>query len=135
MIASKRFILLVEDSQDDEVLVTRALKRVAPNCETVVARDADQAMGMLLHETEELPERPAVMLVDIGLPKVGGLELVERVRSNDDTRDLPVFVLTASAHHLDVQMSQRLGANGYIHKPIRYEEMVSALESLEPLLA
>ena len=126
----KRYILLVEDSPEDVVLIVRALKQVAPDCETIVVGDAGHAME-LLHSGEVMRGGPPVLaLVDIGLPRVGGFELVEQLRADHTTQDLPVFILSSSDHPLDKSLGLKVGVDGYILKPVSFNELVASFESL-----
>jgi two-component system response regulator len=128
----ERTILIVEDSLDDETLITRALSVIAPHCSTVVAHNAEQAIAYIREHDED--DLPTLMLVDIGLPRIGGLELVEQVRKEPAAKGVPIYVLTGSGHRLDIQMSQRVGANGFIQKPVVPGDMETALEPLRPIL-
>lgn len=119
-------IFLAEDNLDDVEITQRALKRGHLSCELVVARDGEEALEML-----RAPEaRPHIALLDINLPKVSGLEVLERIRGEKCCDSLPVIMLSASNRHEDVQKSYKLGANSYIQKPVAFEQFIDALELL-----
>jgi DNA-binding response OmpR family regulator len=127
MIDSAKVILLVEDDPDHEVLTIRALKKSQIANEVRVARDGEEAIGLLFGET---PIRPQVILLDLKLPKVDGLEVLRRIRSDETTRMLPVVVLTSSDEERDVVRSYQLGVNSYIRKPVNFTEFAEATRQL-----
>src|SRR4051812_37175016 len=110
---TRKTILLVEDNRDDEELTMRALRRSNIMNEVVVARDGEQAIECLFgnHMDPEADSLPAVVLLDLKLPKVGGLEVLRRIRGNPRTRRLPVVVLTSSKEERDLDEVYDLGAN------------------------
>jgi len=120
-------ILLVEDNPDDEALTKRALKTNNIQNEVVVARDGAAALEYLLGDAGELP---AVVLLDLKLPKVDGLEVLRRVRAEARTRLLPVVILTSSKEEQDVVSGYSLGANSYVRKPVDFDEFVRAASQL-----
>ncbi|MHB9132654.1 MAG: response regulator [Armatimonadota bacterium] len=127
-------ILLVEDNPDDVELTLRALKRANILNEVVVARDGVEALDYL-YCTGTQAERnpcvvPAVVLLDLKLPKVGGLEVLERLRADERTRMLPVVILTSSREEQDVINSYHLGANSYIRKPVDFNQFAEAVRQL-----
>ena len=126
---SRSPILLVEDNPDDVLLTQRAFTKNHISNEVVVASDGEQALHLLLPADGE-PTRPAVVLLDIKLPKIDGLEVLRRVRSDDRTRSLPVVVLTTSNEERDIVTSYRLGANSFVRKPVVFEEFVKAVNVL-----
>jgi two-component system response regulator len=126
---SRSPILLVEDNPDDVLLTQRAFTKNHISNEVVVATDGEQALRLLLPADGE-PTRPAVVLLDIKLPKIDGLEVLRRVRSDDRTRSLPVVVLTTSNEERDIVTSYRLGANSFVRKPVVFEEFVRAVNVL-----
>ena len=122
-------ILLVEDNPDDALLTVRAFTKNRIRNEVVIATDGEQALMRLLPaEGEAL--RPALILLDIKLPKIDGLEVLRRIREDDRTRTLPVVVLTTSNEERDIVTSYRLGANSFVRKPVVFEEFVSAVNAL-----
>jgi two-component system response regulator len=122
-------ILLVEDNPDDVLLTMRAFGKNHISNEVVVATDGEQALQLLLPAEGE-PMRPALVLLDIKLPKIDGLEVLRRVRSDARTHALPVVVLTSSDEERDIVDSYRLGANSFVRKPVVFEEFVRAVNVL-----
>ena len=127
-------ILLVEDNADDEALTRRALQRHNVANEVVVARDGAQALDYLLgqgayggRDTTLLPQ---VVLLDLKLPKVDGLEVLRTIRETAAMKCLPVVVLTSSSEERDLVESYRLGANSYVRKPVGFEEFSHAVGQL-----
>ena len=118
-------VLLVEDNPDDVELTLRALKRARVVNPVHVARDGAEALELLLGEGGRL--RPRVILLDLKLPRVNGLEVLERIRADERTRALPVVVLTSSREEPDIRRAYELGANSYIVKPVEFEKFVSAV--------
>ncbi len=125
-------ILLVEDNPDDELLTIRALKKNNIANEMVVARDGEEALAILHGEhADASPEDPPeVVLLDLKLPKVDGLEVLRRIRSDPRTRFTPVVVLTSSKEERDIVESYELGANGYMRKPVDFEQFIDAVKTL-----
>jgi len=122
-------ILLVEDNPDDVVLSMRAFNRNHIENQVVVATDGEHALQLLLPETGE-PLRPALVLLDVNLPKIDGLEVLRRLREDGRTRSLPVVVLTTSNEERDIVDSYRLGANSFVRKPVIFDEFVRAVNVL-----
>jgi len=120
-------ILLVEDNLDDELLTRRAFERNGIANPILIARDGEVAVELLLGET---PVRPSVVLLDLNLPKLSGLEVLARLRADVRTRGLPVVVLTSSREEADLVCSYNLGANSYIRKPVSFAEFVKAVGQL-----
>jgi DNA-binding response OmpR family regulator len=127
MIDSTKLILLVEDDPDHELLTIRALKKSQIANEVRVARDGEEAIDLLLGEK---PVRPQVVLLDLKLPKVDGLEVLRRIRADDATKMLPVVVLTSSDEERDVVRSYQLGVNSYIRKPVNFTDFAEATRQL-----
>jgi len=122
-------ILLVEDNPDDVLFTIRAFAKNHIRNEIVVASDGEQALRLLLPD-EGQPLRPALILLDIKLPKVDGLEVLRAIRGDERTRSLPVVVLTTSNEERDIVESYRLGANSFVRKPVVFEEFVDAANVL-----
>jgi two-component system response regulator len=131
---SDRVILLVEDNLDDEVLTLRALKKNNLLNAVVVAHDGVEALDYLFgsgtHAGRDPGRQPGVILLDLKLPRVDGLEVLRRVRSDERTRRLPVVVLTSSKEQQDLLECYGLGANSYIHKPVDSNQFTEAMRQL-----
>ena len=127
-------ILLVEDNPDDEALTVRALKKNKILNEVVVARDGVQALDYLFgqgpHAGRDTKETPQVVLLDLKLPKLDGLEVLRRLRADDRTRLLPVVILTSSNEDRDRINGYGLGANSYVRKPVDFDAFVTATAQL-----
>jgi two-component system response regulator len=131
---SDRVILLVEDNQNDEELTLRALKKSNIMNRVVVARDGAEALDYLFsrgaHASRAATDVPQVVLLDLKLPKVDGLEVLRAIRSDERTKLLPVVVLTSSIEEQDVIRSYGLGANSYVRKPVDFVQFVEAVRQL-----
>jgi two-component system response regulator len=129
-----KIILLVEDNADDEMLTLRALKKNNIGNEVVVARNGAQALeylfGMGEYTGRDLSVMPQVILLDLKLPKLDGLEVLRRVRADDRTRLLPVVILTSSNEERDRVNSYGLGANSYVRKPVDFKQFMDAARQL-----
>jgi DNA-binding response OmpR family regulator len=125
--------LLVEDNPDDEMLIIRSLKKHNINNDIVVVRDGADAVDYLL-ERDKYKDRerrlPAVILLDLKLPKMSGLEVLRKIRENRGTRLLPVVILTSSDEEHDLIKSYELGANSYIRKPVKFHEFSTTIHQL-----
>jgi two-component system response regulator len=126
-------ILLVEDNPDDEILLMDALNRCRSNTSVVVARDGAEALAYLLpkNDCEDRQSAPRLVLLDLKLPKIGGLEVLRRLRADPRTRYLPVIVLSSSSECQDIESSYANGANAYVRKPIDFEHFIEAVRCLE----
>ena len=130
----EKVILLVEDNPDDEALTLRALKKNDIRNQVVVARDGAQALEYLFG-TGERKERdpevlPELVLLDLKLPRVDGLEVLRRIRADERTRLLPVVILTSSKEQRDLVEGYGYGANSYIRKPVDFGQFVEAVRQL-----
>jgi len=125
-------ILLVEDNPDDVALTLRALKSHNITNDVVVAEDGAQALDLLFGAKAPAlgGELPAVVLLDLKLPKVNGMEVLQRIRADDRTRLLPVVILTSSDEERDVIEGYSLGANSYVRKPVDFVEFTQAAKQL-----
>lgn len=123
-------ILLVEDNPDDVLFTIRAFEKNNISNEIVVAADGERALTYLLPDDTAAPLRPALVLLDVKLPKVDGLEVLRRIRSDPRTASLPVVVLTTSSEERDIMESYRLGANSFVRKPVVFSEFVEATKVL-----
>ena len=127
-------ILLVEDNPNDLELTLRALKRHAIAMRIEVVRDGAEALDFLFCEgeyvTRPVEERPRVILLDLKLPKVDGLEVLDRIRSDERTQTIPVVVLTSSREESDIVETYRRGGNSYIVKPVDFSQFADAVGQL-----
>lgn len=122
-------ILLVEDNKDDELLTLRAIARQKLPVDVSVARDGVEAIDALL-SPESVEDLPQLVLLDLNLPRLGGLDVLRRLRENDRTKHLPVVVLTSSREDQDIRHSYSLGANAYVRKPVDFTEFTEAMRVL-----
>ena len=129
-----KMILLVEDNPDDEALTIRALKKNNIGNDLAVVRDGAEALEFLFctgaYADRDPNDRPQVILLDINLPKVDGLEVLRRIRADESTRLLPVVILTSSKEEQDMIRSYSLGANSYVRKPVDFDQFVEAVRQL-----
>jgi CheY-like chemotaxis protein len=123
-------ILLVEDNPDDVLFTLRAFQKNNIFNDVVVAPDGEQALEHLMPADDGKALRPALVLLDVNLPKVDGLEVLRRIRSNSRTAGLPVVVLTTSNEERDIVESYRLGANSFVRKPVTFAAFVEATKVL-----
>lgn len=130
----KKTILLVEDNPDDAALTVRALKKSNIINELVVARDGEEALDYLFgtgaYAGRDTSQQPQVILLDLKLPKVDGLEALRRIRADERTRLLPVIILTSSKEEQDLIGGYSLGANSYIRKPVDFVQFSAAVQQL-----
>jgi len=128
------FILLVEDNPDDEALTLRALKKNNIKNNVVVVRDGAEAVDYFFGtDTSGHPSPkplPQLILLDLKLPKISGLEVLKRLRSEESTKLLPVVILTSSNEEQDLTSSYSLGANSYIRKPVDFGDFMEAVRQL-----
>jgi two-component system response regulator len=120
-------ILLVEDNPDDVSITTRAFQKSGVASRLIVARDGKEALDLLCGE-DGSAARPDLVLLDINLPKVNGLDVLAKVRSTAAVSTVPIVMLTASGRREDIDRSYQLGANSYIQKPIVFERLTRTLE-------
>jgi two-component system response regulator len=123
-------ILLVEDNPDDELLTLRALRANNLGNHVEVARDGALAIEYLLGDGHASRPLPELVLLDLKLPKMDGLEVLQRLRASARTRRLPVVVLTSSREEQDIISSYELGANSYVRKPVDFEQFLEAVRQL-----
>ena len=128
-------ILLVEDNPDDLDLTLRALSKARLSNSIHVARDGEQALDFIYRRNEYAagggPANPKVILLDLKLPKIDGLEVLRTLKGDAATRTIPVVVLTSSKEQRDIVESYNLGVNSYIVKPVTFEALVDILQTLE----
>ena len=127
-------ILLVEDNPHDEALTLRALQKKNLANEIVVVRDGAEALDFLFcngsYSGRDPEDLPSVVLLDLKLPKVDGLEVLRRVRADERTEFLPVVILTSSDEQRDLVESYRSGANSYVRKPVEFDQFTEAVQQL-----
>jgi len=127
-------ILLVENNPDDEALTLRALKKNNVRNKVVVVRDGAEALDYLFctgaYADRDPRDRPQVVLLDLKLPKVDGMEVLRRIRADSGTRTLPVVILTSSKEEQDVINSYTIGVNSYVRKPVDFIQFVEAIRQL-----
>jgi two-component system response regulator len=128
------YILLVEDNPDDEALTLRAFKKNNFGHEIVVVRDGAEALDFLFargdYAGRDNLHRPQIVLLDLKLPKIDGLQVLEQIRANADTRAQPVIILTSSREQEDLLNSYLLGANSYVRKPVDFNQFMDAVQQL-----
>ena len=127
-------ILLVEDNPDDEELTLRALRQNNITNLVNIARDGAEALDYLFcqgaYKTRDPMQKPAIVMLDLKLPKIDGLEVLRRMRADERTRLTPVVILTSSKEEQDLVKSYNLGANSYIRKPVDFKQFVSTIGQL-----
>jgi two-component system, response regulator len=127
-------ILLVEDNPDDEALTVRAFRKNNVSNEVVVVRDGAEALDYLFatgkHAGRPASAMPQVVLLDLKLPKMDGLEVLRRIRADERTRVLPVVILTSSKEERDLIDGYRFGCNSYVRKPVDFDEFIEAARQL-----
>ncbi len=127
---SESMILLVEDDPDHEALALRALRKANVANEIKVARDGAEALDFMKAILEGKEKMPHLVLLDLKLPKVEGLDVLRAIRASDKTALLPVVVLTSSDEERDIVASYRLGVNSYIRKPVNFNDFAEATKQL-----
>lgn len=129
-----KVILLVEDNPDDEALTLRAFRKNNILNPVVVARDGAEALDYLFgcgsHAGRDTRQQPQIVLLDLKLPKIDGLEVLRQLRADPRTRMQPVVILTTSNEERDIISSYQLGANSYIRKPVDFEQFMEAVRQL-----
>jgi two-component system response regulator len=129
-----QLILLVEDNPNDEALILRAFKKYNRSAQITVVRDGAEAVDFVFcqgaHKDRDPQDLPQLILMDMKLPKLSGLEVLRRVRANEHTQLLPIIMLTSSREEQDLIESYRSGANSYVRKPINYDEFLEAIRQL-----
>ena len=129
-----KIILLVEDNPDDEALTIRALKKNNIGNHLVVVHDGVEALDYLFctgtYANRDINDLPQIVLLDLNLPKIDGLEVLRRIRENETTSLLPVVILTSSKEEQDILKGYKLGANSYVRKPVDFNQFVEAVHQL-----
>jgi two-component system response regulator len=130
----KEIILLVEDNPDDVALTLRAVKKSNISNKVIVAKDGVEALDYLhgtgMYAGRDVKDLPVVVMLDLNLPKINGMEVLRNIRQDELTRLIPVVILTSSADQKDVVEGYKLGANSYIRKPVDFEQFVEAVKLL-----
>ncbi len=130
----KKRILVVEDNSVDELLTMRALKQCNVANEVQIAKDGDEALEYLFatgkYEDRDANDLPEIVILDLKLPTIGGLEVLERIRENEKTKLLPVIILTSSDQEEEKLESYRLGANSFVRKPMQFSDFIMAVTKL-----
>jgi len=131
---STKVVLLVEDNPSDEALTLRALKRNGIANSVDVVRDGSEALDYLfrtgVHADRSGADLPAVVLLDLNLPKIGGLEVLKRIRADERTKLLPVVILTSSDEERDFLEGYESGTNSYVRKPVEFGEFANAVHQI-----
>ncbi len=131
----RKTVLLVEDNPDDEALTLRSLNRNSVVNDVIVTRDGAEALDYLFctgkYAGRDQSGQPELILLDLKLPKIDGLEVLRRIRSDERTRLLPVVVLSSSDEEPDMMQSYLLGANSYVRKPVEFGRFAEAVRQLE----
>ncbi len=127
-------ILLVEDNPDDLDMTLHALRKMKLANHVQVARDGVEALDFIFcrgcHAARSIEDAPRVILLDLKLPRLGGLEVLQRLKADPRTQGIPVVMLTSSKEQSDVEKSYKLGANSYIVKPVDFEQFAEAVQNL-----
>ncbi len=131
---AKQAILLVDDNPDDVELTINALSSLNLPCEVDVVYDGAEALDYLIGDNAQIESGrrplPHLVLLDLNMPKIGGLEVLRRLRTEESTKTLPVVILTTSRDEIDIIDSYNLGANSYIVKPVDFKQFTAAVEQL-----
>lgn len=127
---NKKNILLVEDNPDDVELTRLALNNEAVDCELTVLSDGTEVIDRLLTSEKHSEKMPDVILLDLKLTKMHGLEVLTHLRNDDRTKFIPVVILSSSDEEIDITKSYKLGANSYIRKPADFEEFSDTIQTL-----
>jgi two-component system response regulator len=130
----KNSFLLVEDSEDDLKLILKSLERSGVDNDIIIARDGAEALDLLFgtgkHEGASIVKDIVMVLLDIKLPKLDGIEVLKRVRDNELTKLLPVVLLTSSTQEIDILNGYKYGCNSYVSKPVEFEDFSKAVEAV-----
>lgn len=130
----ERKILLVEDRQDDIDLTLRSLRENKITNKVEVVRDGAEALDYIfaqgVHASRDVKDLPAVVLLDIKLPKIDGIEVLRQIRADERTKLLPVVILTSSKEEKDLASGYKLGCNSYVRKPVEFEEFTKAIKEV-----
>lgn len=130
MLAKKADIVLVEDNPDDAELVIRALRKSGISNPLVHLHDGEEALNFLFNDDQACEHRPRLILLDLKMPKVDGLEVLRRVKADETLRLIPVVLLTSSREDKDIFESYQLGVNSYVVKPVEFEKLMETVNGL-----
>jgi two-component system response regulator len=129
-----KLILLVEDNPDDEILTLRALKKANVANRIEVVRDGAEALDFVFgagdHAGRDTSDMPQLILLDLKLPKVSGLQVLERIRSDERTKRIPVVILTSSTEEVDIKTGYDLHVNSFVSKPVNFQEFSDVVQRL-----
>ncbi len=129
-----KLILLVEDKPDDEILTLRALKKASVANRIEVVRDGAEALDFVFgsgnYAGRDLNDMPQLMLLDLKLPKVSGLQVLERIRADERTKRIPVVILTSSTEPVDIKSGYDLHANSFVSKPVNFQDFSEVVQRL-----
>ena len=126
-------ILLVEDNMDDAEMTIRALKKVNLANNLIHVEDGQEALDFIFgksNDGQELKQYPKVILLDIKMPKVDGIEVLRQLKANESTRTIPIIIMTSSAEEKDILRSYQLGVNSYVVKPVNFEDFAKAVSEV-----
>lgn len=124
-------VLLIEDNPDDEELALRAFRKNNISNNVIVARDGAEAIDYFFGPDKDTNPIPLLILLDLKLPKIDGLEVLKRLREDDKTKHIPIVILTSSDEEEDIVKSYCLGCNSYIRKPVDFQQFVDAVKQVE----
>lgn len=127
-------ILLVEDNEDDRFLTTRLLRKLPFKLELEIAKNGDEAMKRLLGDDAGSKNLPSLTILDLQLPKIGGIALLTRIREKYSASELPVIILSSSDNPGDIALCREIGINGYLSKPLNLEYLETSLRKIPTLL-
>jgi two-component system response regulator len=134
MITKRSRILLIEDDVNDEELTCRVLRKEALLTDIVVARDGAEALDYIFgrgaHEGRDVLDQPVVILLDLNLPKIGGLDVLKAIRADPRTQIVPVVIMTSSREDADLLRGYELGANSYVVKPVQFDQFSAVVKQL-----
>jgi two-component system, response regulator len=133
-LTDKKMVLIVEDNPDDELMTIEALKHAGVTNDIQVVRDGAEALDFLFgtgkFAERDLSQMPAVVLLDLKLPKLSGIDVLNRVRENELTCNIPIVILTSSSEDEDMISSYKSGANSYVRKPVQFVEFANAVHQI-----
>ncbi|MBO6794457.1 MAG: response regulator [Balneolaceae bacterium] len=122
-------IVLIEDDDNDAELAILALKKSIPTVEIIRLRDGEEAIEFF-EQNGDIKQKPKLILLDLKMPKIDGLEVLRKIRSNDWVKNLPIVMLTSSREHKDIVESYNLGINSYVVKPVSFKDFADTISSI-----